>query len=197
MALDPRNCHVVLVTDTCSVWNVLSSRKLFRSTRASNRFFLITPVVLYECHRITKKQSRPEATELLKRFQEARAGGVFAEQTCEIEDLLVVARNASTRLSSGELSCMAVAYRLRTVAFMTDDRLARRHAEQQLQLVVVTTPKLYAWLHYHRHLSDGDHPDVIREHEQNERRPLSQFLNEAYEAALQCRLIDQASQPAV
>ena len=76
---------------------------------------------------------------------------------------------------------------------MTDDRQARRFAEQLLQLIVVTTPKLYAWLHYNRHLLDSDHYDVVREHERYERRPLSRFLHEAYEVALQYRLRDSGS----
>jgi hypothetical protein len=76
---------------------------------------------------------------------------------------------------------------------MTDDRQARRYAEQALQMIVITTPKLYAWLHYHRHLLDSDHDHVVREHEQYERRPLSRFLHEAYEVALQYRLMNQSS----
>lgn len=193
MAFDPRECHVVLVSDTCSVWNVLSSRRLFRSAKAANRHFVITPVVLYECQRITKRRSSSERTELLVRFNAARSEGMFAAQGCEIEDLLAVSRSVPVALSSGELSCMAVAHKIRT-ALLTDDRQARRYAEEILQLIVVTTPKLYAWLHYHRYLLDSDHADVVREHEQYERRPLSRFLHEAYEVALQYRLMDQTSQ---
>jgi predicted nucleic acid-binding protein len=193
MAFNPRECHGVLVADTCSVWNVLSSRRLFRSARAANRHFVITPVVLYECQQIVKREPNSQRTELLARFNAARSEGAFTAQGCEIEDLLAVSRSAPLGLSSGELSCMAVAYKVRT-AFMTDDRQARRYAEQAMQLIVITTPKLYAWLHYHRHLLDSDHDDVVREHEQYERRPLSKFLREAYEVALQYRLMDQSSQ---
>lgn len=193
MAFDPRECHVVLVADTCSVWNLLSSHRLFRSARGAGRHFLITPVVLYECQQIAKGVVNAERTELLARFKDARSEGVFVEQGCDIEDLLAVSRSAPLGLSSGELSCMAAAYKVRSIAFMTDDKQARRFAEQGLQLVVVTTPKLYAWLHYHRHLLDSDHDDVVREHELYERRPLTKFFNKAYEVALQYRLMHQAS----
>jgi hypothetical protein len=76
---------------------------------------------------------------------------------------------------------------------MTDERQARLYSEQSLRLIVETTPKLYAWLHYNRHLSDGDHGEVIAEHEKYERRPLTKFFNEAYVAALQYRLKGQES----
>lgn len=87
---------------------------------------------------------------------------------------------------------MAVAYKVRS-ALMTGDQKARRYASTALQLLVITTPKLYAWLHYHRYLLDSDHEDVIREHERYERRPLSKFLREAYEVALQYRLMHGGS----
>jgi len=191
MALDPQKFHRMLVTDTCSVWNMLSSRKLFRSTCSARLNFCITPMVLYECLQKPRKTVTPEQTELIRRFNAARNENVFSTQACELDDLLLVSRGAPVGLGSGELSCIAVAYKLTTIGVMTDERQARLYAEQALRLIVETTPKLYAWLHYNRHLSDGDHGEIIAEHEKYERRPLTKFLNEAYEAALQHRLISQ------
>lgn len=189
MALDPRKFHRMLVTDTCSVWNILSSRKLFRSACSARLNFCITPMVLYECLHKPRKNVTREQMELINRFKAARNGNVFATQACELDDLLVVSREAPVGLGSGELSCIATAYKLTTIGVMTDERQARLYAEQSLRLIVETTPKLYAWLHYNRHLSDGDHGEIITEHEMYERRPLTKFLNEAYEAALQHRLM--------
>ena len=191
MALDPSKFHHMLVTDTCAVWNMLSSQKLFRSACSSRLYFCITPMVLYECLHKPRKTVTPEQTELIRRFRGARAENMFATQACELDDLLVVSRKAPVGLGSGELSCIATAYKLTTLGVMTDERQARLYAEQFLYLIVETTPKLYAWLHYNRHLSDGDHGEVVAEHEKYERRPLTKFLNEAYEAALQHRLITQ------
>ncbi len=191
MALDPRKFHHMLVTDTCAVWNMLSSRKLFRSACSAKLYFCITPMVLYECLHKPRKTVTPEQTELIKRFKVARIGNAFPTQACELDDLLVVSRGAPVGLGSGELSCIATAYKLTTIGVMTDEGQARLYAEQSLSLIVETTPKLYAWLHYNRHLSDGDHGEIIDEHEKYERRPLTKFLNEAYEAALQHRLINQ------
>ena len=191
MALDPRKFHGMLVTDTCAVWNMLSSRKLFRSACASHLNFCITPMVLYECLDKPRKTVTLEQTELINRFKAARGGNLFPTQACELDDLLFISRKAPVGLGSGELSCIATAYKLTTIAVMTDERQARLYAEQSLRLIVETTPKLYAWLHYNRHLSDGDHEEVINEHEKYERRPLTKYLNEAYETALQYRLITQ------
>lgn len=192
MAFDPRSFQPMVVTDTCAVWNILSARKLYRAAITAKVTFCITPMVLYECVHKPRKAFTPEMIELLERLRSARAEGVFPIQACDLDDLLTVSLNAPTRLSSGEISCIAMAYRISTVAVMTDERLARRYAEEKLSLRVETTPRLYGWLHYHRHLSDGDHLEILAEHEQHERRPLTKFFNEAYEVALQYRLMNQS-----
>lgn len=188
MGLDPRKFHNMLVADTCSVWNLLSSRKLFRAACSAKVYFCITPMVLYECLYKPRKSITKEQEELINRFGSARRTGLFNTQACELDDLLTVTKGAPAGLGSGELSCIATAFKLTTLGVMTDERLARRYAEQSLRLIVETTPKLYAWLHYNRYLTDADHGDVVSEHEIYERRPLSQFFNEAYEAALQYQL---------
>jgi predicted nucleic acid-binding protein len=131
--------------------------------------------------------------QLIARLEDQRRKGAFGIQQCGLDDLLAVMNTAPQALSSGELSCMAVAYRTQAMAIMTDDRKARTFAEDSLGLGVETTARLYGWLHYHRRLLDGDHADVIEEHEKYERRPLTAFFNEAYESALQYRLMDEHS----
>jgi len=123
------------------------------------------------------------------RFEKARKAGYFPIQECELDDLAELARQAPGKLGSGEMSCIAMAYRIRSIAFMTDEKAARKFAENKLSLAVETTPKLYAWLHYNQLLSDGDHSDVISEHENYEKRPLTPHFNDAYQEALRCRLM--------
>lgn len=72
---------------------------------------------------------------------------------------------------------------------MTDEKLARRYAQDTLGLPVETTPRLYGYLHYHMHLGGADHEEVIREHERFERRPLTRFLNQTFDDAMRCRLM--------
>lgn len=181
----------MVVTDTCAVWNVLSARKLYLSAFSTALTLCITPMVLYECIQKPRKMVTEEMQELIGRFQVARRQGRFPTQECDLEDLVAVTRISPSGLSSGELSCIAMAFKITTIAFMTDERQARHFAQEKLKLRVETTPRLYGWLHYHKHLLDGDHAQIVAEHEKYERRPLTKFLNEAYESALQYRLMEQ------
>jgi len=188
MSLDPRNFHQMLVTDTCSVWNLMTVRRLFQSACSARVYFCITPMVLFECLHKPRKITTSAKTELLNRLKLARKNGSFPIHACDLDDLAEITRGAPKGLGSGELSCIAVAYRMMTIGVMTDEKKARRYAETQLNLKVETTPRLYGWLHYHGHLSDADHNEVIAEHEIYEDRPLSKFFQVAYEAALHQRL---------
>ena len=193
MVLDPTKFSMMSVSDTCSVWNVLSSRRLYQATIDANIHFCITPMVLYECLYKTRSRMTLEKGKLIKRLEKARADGKFPIQECDLEDLAVIARTAPRGLGSGEVSCIATAYRIRSIAFMTDEKRARHFASKQLGLHVETTPKLYAWLHYSGHLSDGDHEEIIREHEIYEHRPLTVFFQKAFDEAMRCRLMQRYS----
>jgi hypothetical protein len=187
MTLDPRRFSAMAVVDTCSVWHMLSSRRFYQAAMNAKRYFCVTPMVLYEC------LQRPREDGLIRRLEEAREKGGFPAQECNLDDLVSLVRIAPKGLGSGELSCMAAAYRIRSIGFMTDDRKARSFASERLQLKVETTPKLYAWLYYHRHLVDGDHEDIIQEHECYESRPLTPFLQQAYKEAMRCRLMQHST----
>ena len=193
MVLDPTKFSTISVFDTCSVWNVLSSRKLYQATIGANIYFCMTPMVLYECLYKTRSRMTPEKGELIKRLEKAREDGVFPIQECDLEDLAAIARIAPRGLGSGEVSCIATAYRMRSIAFMTDEKSARKFASEELRLHVETTPKLYAWLHYSGHLSDRDHEEIIREHEIYEHRPLTGFFQKAFDEAMRCRLMQRYS----
>lgn len=188
MAFDPRAFYNLVTIDTCAVWNVLSARKLCLAVFSSGVHFVITPMVNYECLYKPRKQETAEQEELKNRLRAALVKGSISIQHCDLDSLITVARLAPKKLSSGELSCIAMSYSISTIAVMTDEKLARRFAEETLNLRVETTPKLYGWLHYHWKLSDADHSEIISEHEKFERRPLTVFLNAAYETALQYRV---------
>ena len=188
MAFDPRNFHNLVTVDTCAVWNILSAKKLSLAAFSSGVHFVITPMVNYECLYKPRKQNSTAQEELKGRLKSALRKGAISIQHCDLESLIAVANLAPKKLSSGELSCIAMSYSIRTIAVMTDEKLARRFAETSLQLRVETTPKLYGWLHYNLKLSDSDHGEIISEHESYERRPLTIFFNEAYEVALQYRI---------
>ncbi len=189
MAFNPTVFSMMVVTDTCAVWNILSSRKLSQAAREGKVTFCLTPMVLYECLQKPRKILTSQMEELIRRLNISRRNGDFPVQGCDINDLLTISRGAPSGLGSGELSCIAAAFRITSLSFMTDERKARIYAENNLRLKVETTPRLYGWLHFKGYLTDSDHADVLSEHEIYERRPLTPFFNEAYESALQHRLM--------
>lgn len=191
MALDPTTFSMMTVADTCSVWNVLSSHKLHQAAVNAKVYFCITPMVLYECLQKPRSSITPQKIELINRLEKARENNQFPVQACDLEDLVSLIQQAPKGLGSGEMSCIATAYRIRSIAFMTDEKKARKFATEKLGLLVETTPKLYAWLHFHRHLADGDHKPIIGEHETYEARPLTPYFQQTYEEALRCRLMQQ------
>jgi predicted nucleic acid-binding protein len=195
MSFDPSRFSSASVVDTCAVWNMLSSQRLNGAAIRANLHFCITPVVLYECLSKHRPTASAEQSELMTRLRHERSIGRFPVQGCSLDDLLAVSAKAPGRLGAGELSCMATAYGIRSIAFMTDERLAFRHAEGALGLSVETTPRLYGYLHFKKHLVDSDHRLVIAEHEKFEKRPLTKFLQEAYEEAMRCTLMIAALPP--
>lgn len=191
MTFNPRQFNPMVVTDTCSIWNILSAQKLYKASFGTSLLFLTTPMVIFECLKKPRKSTSPENEELIRRLQDARKQGKFSMQQCELSELLEIAKTAPLQLNSGELSCLAMASKIKSIAFMTDEKRARRFAETRLGLYVETTAKLYGWLHYHRHLTDADHQELIAEHERYEKRPLTVHLNKAYITAHECRLKDR------
>lgn len=190
MTFDPRAFPLMVVADACSVWNVLSVKRLFEAATEANVTFLVTPMVLYECLQ-KKRTMTPAVTTLMSRLSVARTAGKFPVQECDIDDLLAVTRQCPKGLSSGELSCIAMSYRYSTIYFMTDERQAKHVARSTLGLEVQTTPRLYGWLLYRRLLWDSDHQALIEEHERHERRPLTVFFNEARFSALEYQLMER------
>lgn len=193
MSFDPSRFSRMVVADTCSVWNTLSSRLLFAAAVNARIHFCITSMVAYECFYKPRSKPTTESEELMRRLHSAQKSGAFPVHPCGLEDLLNVSRSAPRGLGAGELSCIAVAYSIRSLAFMTDEKQARFYANDRLHLVVETTPRLYGYLHFHNHLNDSDHPKVVSEHEKYEQRPLTAFLNEAYRHAMMCRCLGSVS----
>ncbi|WP_431689458.1 hypothetical protein [Hahella sp. NBU794] len=191
MDFDPAVFPTASVADTCSVWSMLSSQLLSRAIVQAQLYVCITPVVLYEClHK--PRTITSEQQELMGRLKKAQSDGRFSIQECSLEDLLAVSAQAPGRLGAGELSCIATSYSIRSIAFITEEQLAKKYAKR-LNIRVESTPRLYGYLHFHRYLTDADHPDVISEHEKFERRPLTNFLEKTYYEALRCRLMSQQS----
>jgi hypothetical protein len=112
MAFDPRTFSTLVTIDTCAVWNVLSAKKLSLAAFSSGVHFIITPMVNYECLFKARKQDTVEQNELKGRLKQVLAKQLISIQHCDLDDLITVARMAPKKLSSGELSCLAMSYRI-------------------------------------------------------------------------------------
>ena len=188
MVSDPRSFNKVSMADTCSVWNLLASNRLYQSAISAGCIFCCTGFVNYECLLKPRKRMHLPDVELRRRLTAARDGGRFQLFSLEIEDLQEIEiLEKRKKLGKGELSSIAFAKRTHQ-AFLTDDKNALKLALEVLPNGrVQTTPDLFCWLLFEQFLGDSDKQVVISEHESLE-RPLKEQFEESYSMALQYRL---------
>ena len=187
MAIDPSKFHLVNVADTCSVWNVLSSVRLHGAAKEARCEFCITSFVRYECLIKPRKAPTTAEIELIRRLTTEQSRGGFTAHSCDIGDLQAIKLLESRkRLGKGELSSIAFAMKIGH-GVITDDKKARKLAEDSGHAIVQTTPHLFAWLFFKGRLGDADRATIIDQHKAME-RPLAPHFENAYSMALQCRL---------
>lgn len=187
MAIDPSKFHKINVADTCSVWNILSSQRLYAAAQEAKCEFCMTAFVLYEC--LVKPRTSPTEAdlELRERLKREQTRGKFESHSCSIDDLQAIADLESRKkLGKGELSSIAFASRIRQ-AFITDDRKARALSESVAQAVTQTTSHMHSWLIFTNRLTDSDHQVVLSQHIEMG-GTLAPHLETAYSMAMQCRL---------
>jgi hypothetical protein len=189
MSIDLCSFHLYDVTDTCAVWNVLSSMTLFTRARDAGVVFICPQFVVYEC--LHKQRTTLVAcdTELQSRLGNAQKESSFVSYPLDIADLQAISLLENRkRLGKGELSAMAFALKTRQ-AFLTDDQKARKLAREVLELSMTqTTPHLLGWLFFTGYLNGGDKDVVISDH-QAMKRPLTRYFEEMYVEACRCRLM--------
>ena len=192
MATDPSKFFLSNVVDTCAVWNVLSSRRLFGSAGTAGCVFCCTAYVNYECLKKPRKNPSEIGRKLQDRLISARRQGQFRVHHLDIDELLELdILEQRKRLGHGELSSIVLAKRTNQ-AFLTDDQKARSLAQTNLASGrVQTTPHLFGWLLFTSRLLDGDLKDVIDEHVALNGR-LEPYFEEMYKVALMYRLRSRA-----
>jgi len=190
MAIDPSNFDTSNVVDTCAVWNVLSSRRLYSAALLAQCHFVITTFVEYECLHKPRRVAKRSDGELKSRLQVEQGNGNFGAYSCDLEDLQsVTLLQNRRRLGKGEISSIAFAMKYRQ-ALLTDDQKARRLASDAGHGSVQTTPHLFGWLIFTGRLGDGDKDAVIFEHRELD-GILGKYLEEAYLLALRYRLAEK------
>ncbi|MBV9497468.1 MAG: hypothetical protein JOZ54_24740 [Acidobacteria bacterium] len=152
------------VTDTCAVWNVLSSERMFRAAVEARCTFVMSGFVAYEAIDKPRTIARVGEQILRHRLHEAIRNGQFAQYGLDIEDLQSVGLlRERKRLGMGEVASIALAQKL-NLAFLTDDQRARKLAANVGVRAVQTTPHLLGWLLHEGCLADEERASVIAEH---------------------------------
>jgi len=188
MAIDVSKFHLHNIVDTCAVWNVLSSRCLFRAAISADVGFACTKVVIYECLYKPRKALTNADEQLQERLRAAQKESDVSVYPVDIGDLQTVALLENRkRLGKGELSTIAFAMRTRQVV-LTDDQKARRLVADIMDAPAQTTPHLLGWLIFFNRLTDADKDIVLREHNEVH-RPLGPHFENAYLEACRCRLV--------
>lgn len=187
MVIDPSRFHLLNVADTCAVWNVLSSIRLYNAAKEARCLFCITDFVRYEC--LAKARKGPPSaadSELMSRLNRERSRGHFESHACTIEDLQSIALlERRRRLGKGELSSIAFAMKIRQ-AVITDDQKARKLAAEVGHAMTQTTPHLFGWLYFRGHLGDSDLALVVAQHEAMD-QDLTRHFHDSYALALICK----------
>lgn len=189
MGIDVTAFNLVNVVDTCSVWNVLSSKLLYGAAREAGCEFCITTFVHYECLIKPRKTASKGLEEqlLMDRLKAEQDRGRFKSHSCDIADLQQLATLAGRkRLGKGELSAVAFAMKINQ-AVLTDDQGARRFSASAGCRSTQTTPQLFGWLVFTGRLGHVDKSTIVEQHETT-KGPLRKYLDDACDAALQCRL---------
>jgi hypothetical protein len=195
MAIDPSHFDRTNVVDTCAVWNILRSRRLYDAALSARCHFVITTFVEYECLRKPRRCTRLSDSELVSRLRTEQGKGKFTCQPCGLDDLQVMASLENRkRLGKGEISSIAFAMRFRR-AVMTDDQKARRLAAEAGHEAVQTTPHLFSWLVFTQVLAGSDKETVIAQHRELD-GVLEDYFEGAYVLALQYRSSASAGRPA-
>ncbi|WP_045768002.1 hypothetical protein [Xanthomonas albilineans] len=187
MAIDPSKFHLINVADTCSVWNILSSPRLYSAAKEAGCNFCLTGFVHYECLIKPRKTPTTNQIELMNRLKHEQERGSFAHHSCDIGDLQTIKMLESRkRISKGELSSIAFAMKIGQ-AVITDDQEARKLSTNSGHQLTQTTPHLFAWLHFSGHLGDSDKATVISQHKAMDGH-IGPHLEKAYLMALECKL---------
>lgn len=178
------------VIDSCAITNVLSSPVLTEAASRRRRYLMVTGFVVYEFLSRRRAHGNEADERTIRTFRnELGKGQRFTKVELTVDDLREVARLQSVRrVGMGELSCLAIARRLR-FGFLTDDGDARKLARREFpDLEVRTTSHLVGWLVFEGELTDGDVVTIIRDNIEVRGKGIGPFIRVCCETAMRLRL---------
>jgi hypothetical protein len=192
MTIDPRVFNKYNIIDTCAVWNVLSSSKLYIAAKNHGVRFFCTEYVKYECLDKPRSKDTDHDNELKFRLDNARKNSdfeIFKLTLTDLEDVALLQQRK--RLGLGELSSIILAKKSKQ-AFLTDDQKARKMAATVAgDISIQTTPYLLSHLVFCNCLNDFDISDIIKQHNEVN-GSIGRYFQAAYEEACRCKLLNQS-----
>ena len=183
----------VLSIDTCSVWNLLRSKKLTSATINRGLHFLLSDYVRYECLAKKRKSKSKIENDLKKSLEEAISDKkTFSVRQIDIADLSSLAKSMSEtqRFGKGEIAAIALAQKMRS-GFMTDDRAARKLASSTIGTERTrTTSHLVGWLVFSDKIIDGDVSIIIDDNKKfrGASGHIGLYIKECYNHAMMLKL---------
>lgn len=193
MRIDIRSFKQLNIIDTCSVWNLLSSDKLYNMATIVGCYFSCTRYVIYECLYKSRTVHKETDDKLRNKFSKQVDKFSSPSYSIGIDDLQSIMNLEQRKaLSKGELSSIVFAQKTRQ-AFLTDDQKARKLSEFYIGAKnTQTIPHLFGWLSYTGKILDSDKIEIIREHENNGGQ-LSKFFDEVFNKAKELILSERYS----
>jgi predicted nucleic acid-binding protein len=191
MKIDITSFKLINVIDTCSIWNLLSSDKLYMLSKEKGCYFCFTKFVEYECLFKRRKSAKETEIILVEKLKTEISRKNFQPYPISIEDLQnIEVLKAQKNLSKGELSSIVFAKKTNQ-AFITDDQKARILSELVIGLEnTQTIPQLFGWLVYSGVILDTDKKIIINQHIAAE-RILGKFFEAMFLKALEIRLMSK------
>ena len=183
------------VIDTCSIWHLLSSERLYGMAKTNGCYFSCTKYVLYECLHKPRSSFKEEERRLIEKFNKELDKFYSPSFSISIDDLQSIMNLEQRKsLSKGELSSIVFAKKIGQ-AFITDDQRARKLAESYLEPEYTQTiPHLFGWLSYIQKILDNDKAIIIQEHEYNG-GTLTKFFDEVFNKARELILMENHASP--
>lgn len=187
-----RDFPTIVAADSCSIWNILSSKTLTLAVKGAGPHFVLAEYVKYECLGKKRSSIRSHDISVQKILRnELAEKRYFSVMSLDVEDLQLLARSGVHKvIDRGEIAAIALAQKI-SGGFLTDDYDARMTGEATLGISRArSTPHLVGWLIYSGHLTDGDIPQIIADNDaaRNERGQIGSFINICYLHAMGLRL---------
>jgi hypothetical protein len=168
MRINIKSFKPLNVIDTCSIWHLLSSDRLYSTAKTNGCYFSCTKYVVYECLYKPRTVFKEADNRLQSKLQKEISKSLFPSYSISVDDLQSIMNLEQRKsLSKGELSSIVFAQKTQQ-AFLTDDQGARKLSEFYIGLDnTQTIPQLFGWLSCIGKILDNDKSVIILEHENN------------------------------